>query len=176
MCFFIAKRKKVYYSKLKFSDICDHKKFWKSVKHLFNQPQSTESIVLVENNTIVSDDSNISEIFNCFFGSAVTKLNIPPYKPFKDNFIISNDPILNIVEKYKNHPSILKISEVISPESSFAFNPIDISTVIKEIYCLNVSKACPMDSIPAKILIENMNVFGPKVLIDLNNCYYLMHT
>ena len=151
--------------------VCDNKKFWKSVKPLFNeQAVSTDTITLVESNAIVSDDAKVSEIFNQFFGSAVTNMEIPPYEPIKESSIMLEDPILNIIEKYKDHPSILKISEVIPRESSFSFKPTDIIAVMREISNLNVAKSCPIDSIPSKILKENSSIFGPKVLIDFNYC------
>ena len=168
----LRKTKKLYFGNLKSSDVCDNKKFWKSVKPLFNeQAVTTDSISLIENNAIVSDDAKVSEIFNNFFGSAVTNLNIPPYEPPQDNLITSpDDPILNIIGKYKGHPSILKINEFIPCDSSFSFKPTDIASVMRELSNLNVAKSCPIDSIPSKILKENSNIFGPKTLIDFNFC------
>ena len=103
--------------------------------------------------------------------SAVKNLHIPPYEPPQDTLITpSNDPILKIIEKHKDHPSILKIKEVIPHESSFSFKPTDIATVMKEISNMNLAKSCPVDSIPSKIIKENSCIFGPKTLIDLNFC------
>ena len=78
----LKKTKQSYYAKLNPSDVCDNKKFWKTVKPLFNeQVISTDSITLIENDTLVRDDAKVSEIFNNFFGNGVKKLNIEPYKP-----------------------------------------------------------------------------------------------
>ena len=165
----LKKAKKSYFGNLKSSEVCDNKKFWKTVKPLFNeQTVSTDAITLKEGNVLVSDDAKVSEIFNEFFGSAVKSLNIPPYEPTTENRIPSDDPIRNIIEKYKDHPSILKISEVIPRESLFSFKPTNIETVMKEISNLNVAKSCPIDTIPSKILKENSSIFGPKILIDFN--------
>ena len=38
----------------------------------------------------------------------------------------------------------------------------------KEISNLKDSKACPIESIPSKILKENYEIFAPKLLIDFN--------
>ena len=167
----LRKTKKLYFANLKNSDVCDNKKFWKSVKPLFNeQTVSTDTISLIEQNVVVSEDAKVSEIFNEFFGSAVTNLNIPPYEPLLDSLSPSGDPILNIIDKYKDHPSILKINEINPREPTFSFKPTDLATVMREISNLNAAKSCPIDSIPSKILKENSNIFGPKTLIDFNFC------
>ena len=125
---------------------------------------------MIESNAMVSEDAQVLEIFNQFFGSAVKNLEIPPYEPLQESIILSDDPILNIIGNYKDHPSILKINEVIPRESFFSFKPTNIATVMKEISNLNVAKSWPIDSIPSKMLKENSSNFGPKILIDSNYC------
>ena len=167
----LRKTKKSYFGNLKSSDVCENKKFWKSVKPLFNeQAVSTDAITLIEDNIMVNDDAKVSEIFNEFFGNAVKSMNIPPYVSSPENRILSDDPIQNIIGKYKDHPSILKISELIPRESLFSFKPTNIETMMKEISNLNTAKSCPIDTIPSKILKDNSSIFGPKILIDFNHC------
>ena len=122
---------------------------------------------------IVSDDATISEIFNDFFSKAVKNLNIEPYEIFSfDKYflcedVIDDDPIYRAIRKY-NHPSILKIKEFVSDNDRFSFKPTDMKSVMKEITNLKDSKACPIESIPTKILKENCDTFAPKILIDFN--------
>lgn len=167
----LRKAKISYFQNLKSSNICDNKKFWKSVKPLFNeQAVSSDTITLIEDNVVISEDSKVSEIFRDFFGNAVSSLNIIPYESNESNITLLDDPIFNIIRKYKDHPSILKIKEVIPCNSPFSFKPTNIPTVMKEILNLDVTKSCPVDSIPSKIIRENSNIFGPKILIDFNHC------
>ena len=92
-----------------------------SVGPLFNEKTvSTDSITLIEDNVMVSDDAKLSEIFNEFFGTAVKSLNIPPYEPCLENITPSDDPVQNIIGKYKDHPSILKISSALSLQIFFS--------------------------------------------------------
>ena len=42
---------------------------------------STDSITLIENNVIITDDKKLSETFNEFFNNAVQNLNIGYYEP-----------------------------------------------------------------------------------------------
>ena len=68
------KAKSDYYSNLNPHSITDNKKFWKTVKPLFSEKvMSTESITIVENDTICTDDSIISRIFNDFFSNTNSK-------------------------------------------------------------------------------------------------------
>ena len=164
----LKKTKKLYFSNLNPSDVSDNKKFWKTVKPLFNDKvMCTDHITLVENDIIVSDETKVSEIFNEFFGDAVKNLKIQPYTPP----VISKkeDPIMRILENYQDHPSVLKIKEVNSENTSFSFKHTDIHTVMKEIHNLNESKISPFDSIPPKVLKQNCNLFAPKIVIDFNS-------
>ena len=123
-----------------------------------------------KNDTVVRDDAKVSDFFNNFFGNAVKKLNIEPYKPSHESSMTTNDPIMGILEKYESHPSVLKIKEMCSNHSnSFSFKPTNMKIVTEEIYNLNDSKASPIDSIPSKLLKENSNIFAPKIVIDFNS-------
>ena len=148
----LKKAKKDYFGNLKSSDICDNKKFWKSVKPLFNEQQvSTDKITLIENEAIVSEDSRISEIFADYFGNIVPNLDIAPYE-YDSEQTNSLDPIYIIIDKYKNHPSICKIKENIPNGLSFCFQPVEFNAVMDEISNLKVSKSVPVESIPSKLI------------------------
>ena len=171
----LKKVKTSYFEKLKPSIICDNKNFWKAVKPLFSEKAvSVDNITLVENNKIVPEDDKVAEILNSFFSNAVKDLNIDYYEHFSfDDYFLgqsveNNDLILRGIEKYEKHPSILKIKELTPTNSCFSFNPTDLKSVIKEIANLNESKSTPIESIPAKILKDNYDVIGPKMVIDFN--------
>ena len=67
------------------------------------------------------------------------------------------------------HPSIIKIKEITPQDSSFSFKPTVLKSVIKEIANLSESKATPIESIPAKILKDNYDIIGRKMVIDFNS-------
>ena len=58
----------------------------------------------------MSDNSKIAEIFSKHFSEITKFLNIPEYAPKDNNFTKIEDPVLRVTEKYKDHPSIVRIS------------------------------------------------------------------
>ena len=73
---------------------------------------SKEQITLVENDEIISEESNVAQTLNSFFSNFVTNLKIPEYKDYDISFIENvSDPIIKLILKYRNHSSILTIGE-----------------------------------------------------------------
>ena len=94
-----------------------------------------------------------------------------------DPTLISNvdhfqDPINKAVEKYKNHPSIVKIKEMHNKNESFSFNISSPSEIAYEISHLSTSKSCPVDSIPAKIIKLNEKLFTTLITGSFNKSIY----
>ena len=77
---------------------------------------------------------------------------------------------MKAIKKYSRHPSILKIIEFSEnkTENKFGFKPTTYETVYNEIALLNPAKASPKDSIPAKIIKDNCDIFAHKLHIDFN--------
>ena len=70
-----------------------------------------------------------------------------------------DDPILRIIEQYKNHPSIVAINEN-NLAKQFSFKYIPKSDVEREILNLDVSKASQDSDIPSKIIKMNADIFA----------------
>ena len=176
LCVHLLKKVKAsYFENLQPSNICDNKKFWNTVKPLFSEKtMSTDNITLVENNVMVSEDQEVAKNFNSFFSNAVKNLNIDSYEHFAfDEYFLcketeNEDAVERAIEKYKNHPSIVKIKQQTPEGSKFSFKPTVLKTVTEEVANLNESKATPIESIPAKILKDNSDILCPKIVIDFN--------
>ena len=67
------------------------------------------------------------------------------------------------LEKFKEHPSILKIKEHYTFNEEFHFNNKSISEIEYEIGKLNLNKITSYDDIPAKILYKNRDIVSPFV-------------
>ena len=169
--YILRKAKRDYYSRLDPCKIIDNKIFWKLVKPLFSDKAvTTESITLVEKDDIFQNENIVAEKFNDFFSNAVKSLDIEINNNLLTDNLNETDPILKAIKKYSNHPSILKINEyfVNGRQNHFSFKHTTMETVYNEIMSLNLSKASPKDSIPARIIKENCDIFARKLYIDFN--------
>ena len=102
--------KKSFYENLDPKFITDNRKFWKQVKPFFSdKTHFTNNIILLEGDEIVTDNSACAEILNNIFSNSVKNLEVDRdfYVNNMDNL---DDPIENIIEKFKNHPSIVSIN------------------------------------------------------------------
>ena len=172
----LRKTKKLYFENLKPSCISDNKKFWKVIKPLFSEKaMSNDSITLIENNKMMSKDSEVAEIFNSFFSNAVKNLNIDSYEHFSfDEYFLrsepeNKDPIIRAIEKYENHPSIQKIKQMNFGNSTLSFKPTNLEQVLKEVNNLDETKSTPIESLPASVLKDISDTICPKLVIDFNS-------
>ena len=90
--------------------MADNKQFWRTVKPLLSdKSKSNEKITLVEDNKIISEDKDNTELLNSFFSNAVKNLKIPE---FSDSNLLAENiphPIFKAILKYENHSSIIAI-------------------------------------------------------------------
>ena len=74
---------------------------------LWKKNARSNKITFVENNPILENNDKIAETFNSFFTSAVSNLNILPFVDPSMEIDHIEDPLLHIIEQYKNHPSVV---------------------------------------------------------------------
>ena len=87
-----------------------------------------------------------------YFTDITETLNIPKYISHELKEVLpSNSSISQIIEYYKDHPSILKIREN-QKNTSFSFNSVSPTIIKTEIDSLKSNKATGSDNIPAKTL------------------------
>ena len=100
-----------------------------------------ESIILNNSNKIVSNNEELSQIFNKYFSKIVENLDI-------DKTLASNiaswgitDPVFNAIKKYEDHPSIKKIKHFMSGKDlQFSFNFETKNKILAEIHNLDKKK------------------------------------
>ena len=114
---------------------------------------------MVEKNEIINNEEKIAETFNTFFTNIVSNLKIPPYQDtdFARGIdpVVGDDPITFIMEKYKNHPSIITIKNFCHENDSFSFETIKRDDVFKKIKYLDTSKTS--QNSPAGIYLLKVN-------------------
>ena len=133
-----------------------------------NKNVSKESITLVKNDEILSESQTIAEVFNTFFANVVKDLNLAITEDFISDTDHISSPVLKGIERFKNHPSIRKISQNYN-KNTFSFNYVSYDEIKKEIQNLNTCKACQDTDIPTKILKENQDIFADFVFQNINN-------
>ena len=163
------REKKTFYQKLSLNDLQDNKKFWKNMKPLLSDKNKGDHrITLVKGNDIVSEDKEIAADFSNFFSNAVKNLHIPEIE-------VSNvDHLTDLVDisigKHKNHPSVLKIKEVIGNiNTTFEFHRISEEEVIAEFKSLETGKSTTFNHIPGNILKDNVDIYYEKVTKIIND-------
>ena len=168
-CVNLFKReKKKYYANLDPRVIIDNKKFWKAVKPLFSEKCIVNrAITLIDGNEIISKDIEVAEKLNEFFSNAVKKLDIKGYEPPTPELDLYE--ISNIIFKFKTHPSIIKIKDMIHITQKFSFLTTDTASFAKEIHKMNSNKPTTFNNIPVKILIENCDLLAPHINQIYNN-------
>ena len=115
--------------------------FGKQLKSFFSdRGPIRQKITLIEKEEILGNNKEIFEIFKNFFSSIVAKLNILKYEYLSVNSVNSEDPLENLVIKYKNHLSIRAILDR-SLNTSFSLKTVSKKNIEKDILKLNVAKA-----------------------------------
>ena len=167
----VRKTKRTYYGNLNEKEVTDNRKFLKTVKpFLSDKCPSNEKVILVEEDEIISKDSEMTEVLNTLSSNIVNNLNIPEYQtnaPISDNL---NGPVLKAIAKYKNHPSIKAIEKIPKPDNLFNFSNVDKEEVFKEIIRLDASKASQDTDVPTKVIKENADIFSHFLYPSVNAC------
>ena len=120
----LRNEKKNFYSNLDTKIVIDNRTFWKTVKPFLSEKVTKHSkINLVEEDEIISRGEQIAKKFSEYFIS-IPILNMPS-NGYKCPHSSEQDPILKILDKYKDHPSI-KLIKAKNSSKVFKFRQIDI--------------------------------------------------
>ena len=140
--FCFSSEKREYFAKLNEKDITNNRKFWHTVKpFLSDKVKSRETITLINNENVASNENEKAKTLNDFFSNIVKNLKIPEYQHEDDlHNRLSNHPALQAILKYRNHPSINNIWNSSQRFSSFYFLHVHTNTVLKEIRRLSAKK------------------------------------
>ena len=163
------KTKCEFYSCLDISNIDNNKKFWRTFKPLLADKYDPGGgkIVLVENDTIISDDTIIANMFNEHFVNITRSLNLKDCGGFSENSP-GTDFVEVVKDKFKHHPSILKIkTKMVNAGNNkvFEFSNITPQQVSDQIRVLRINKSSRGD-IPIKII----KIISKVCIISLTDC------
>ena len=149
---------KNYLKKLTEKGLTTNKSFWKFMKPFLTNKGFTgnNDITLIHQNKMISDEKQLTKLFNSYYINIVEKSS--DTKTFGINSKnTSVQSVRDIVNSYKNHPSIIKIKQVVngsnvSDSERFSFKTIDESEIKDLLKNLDIKKASGIDTIPPKLV------------------------
>ena len=143
----LRKTKEDYFAKLNPKLVSDNKSFWRTIKPYFSDKGNFfNKIMISEKDCIISDDRKLSEILNTHF------INITKTLDLKPSIISTTKSLSEIIETFKDHPSIKKFFSLRREECQFKFHSISESKVRKIILNMNEKKVNLTGDTPAGIL------------------------
>ena len=149
---------------------CNHKDFWKLFKpFLSNKCSVRNEIILSENDNIIVDEEEIATLLNNHFNCVTKHLNLFTWNI--DYKVCSyKHPVINAIDKFKDHPSIIKIRETVCCMQPFKFRPISTNEVFKMILNLDCKKKTS-GPIPNKILKQSVHIISPILRNIINKTF-----
>ena len=148
-----------------FSQKCSShdKSFWSTVSPFMTDKKhrNGNSFMLQENDKTVVDDKLVANIFNDYFCNIASKIGF-------------DDPITtthSVINKHRDHRSVLKIRETYYIEADFfSFSCVDENAVTSELRSIKINKGPGYDCIPGKLLRLAHEVLSPHFTYMLNEC------
>ena len=126
------------------------------MKPLFsNKVRSNIYITLNEDEKLIKNEYQITNIFKTFFNKIVPNFGTKVDEGYLCNASNISDPIEKAIQKYKNHPSISIIKKMVSTvdkNNKFSFEPITADNISQQIKRLNINKATKKSDILTKLV------------------------
>ena len=163
------KERKKFYANLDPKNVIDGEIFWILMKPFFSDKGlKNQNITLIDDNRLITSDHEVAETLNTFFDNVVRTLNIQA--PINCINTIGNikDPAQAAILKYADHPSILKITEVIT-KTPFSFQNVSMNEIEIELKKINTTKGNTFKNIPAKLLKVNNDICCEPLCNIINN-------
>ena len=126
----------------------------------------TERITLIDNGEVAATEEDTANVSNTFFSNVVTNLKIPEYADYDPIAKNISHPILKVIARYRNHPSIITIGEVCKKSHKLSFS---IFTSRKKDILEEIQRLGQESDIPSRIIKENSDIFGEYLLSSFND-------
>ena len=146
--------------------VTDNKHFWKTIKPNFtDKVLKDEKIVLVEDDKVITADTDLAEIFKDHFENIVESLHIE--RPCKVDF--DREPVANAIKNIFQHPSILKIKENTNSSACFSFRTVSKEHLLYQLNSLDPTKVTQNCYIPTNIIKKNYDIFSEFLFANFND-------
>ena len=145
--------------------------FWETCKPYFSNKHARggSKIMLIENDKMLLKNEEVAKEFNQYFGHITDSLDLYEYPDVR--VCEGWDDIDNIVYKFRNHPSIIKIKEGYKVKESFSFRLATTEEIKAIIRDLSTNKAAGGE-VPVNVLkksnfsFDELTIFVNYALID----------
>ena len=98
----------------------------------------------------------MTDVVNVYFDPVTDLLDLFSWSTQTDNK--NTDALQNILKRFHNHPSLIKIKQLVNNQAKFSFQPVSVYTV-KEVIEGLASNKPTTGEIPIKILKESEFTF-----------------
>ena len=95
--------------------------------------------MLIENDEILLKNKKIADVLNSYFDSVTDSLDLFSWSTQTDNK--KTDALQNILKRFHNHPSLIKIKQLVNNGEKSSFQPVSVYTVKRVIEGLPSNKA-----------------------------------
>ena len=150
-----------------------NKKFWNVVKpFLTNKGSFGEDLITIEkDNQLIYDKKVLAELFNEHYVNIVKNSSGKEPSSLGDssNSMLDESSVKSIIDKYSNHPSVLKIKENIDVECCFDLPKAEVEEINRILKSLNVKKATGPDGIAPKFVKMSANIIDCHLTNIINN-------
>ena len=149
--------KKVFYNYLNVKRITNNREFWQTIEPNFTGKTLKDGrISLAEGDKVIAEEKDVVKKFKDHFEKIEETLKID--RPILSN--LSDDAVLNAIENFSNHASVLKTKEARDSSYCFSFKLATIEDICQEILVLDASKTTQSDDISTKIIKNNPDIFS----------------
>ena len=107
--------------------------------------------MLIEKDQFLLKNRKIADVLNSNFGSVTDSLDLLSWSTRTDNE--NTDALQNILKRFHNHPSLIKIKQLVNNQAKFSFQLVSVHTVNEVMEGLPSNQATTGE-IPIKILKE----------------------
>ena len=129
-----------------------------------------ENELHIDANELIKDDKTSAELFNNHYINIVEKTSgvAPNCIGNPENPNLDRSAVLDIINKYKDHPSITKIKYLGINKTSFEFTEATTEGFNKIIRKLDPYKATGLDRIPIKVIKACANIINSHLTYIIN--------
>ena len=180
-CVLIRKKSiKQYFFNITSKGIVTNREFWKTMKPFLTNKGCLDNcdIMLRGDNKMITDDKRLAKLFNEHYINIVERSSgLKPEKIVCHNEKFDKIIVLhNIIKKYENHSSIIKIKNYMSVKSHLSSNNTlasarqvtsnEVNLILKS---LNTKKASGTDKIPTKLVKLASDFLSTPLATAINN-------